>query len=173
MNRNVKSALFQGLIKFAFFAAACVLLAALGSFAALGQKARGEKAANEVRESQPPLYRDYKGVSIGMTAEEARARLGKPMTKGDDQDFYVISEKETVQVCYDKSLKVVTISVDYLAGSDAPDYKAVVGGDIEVKPDGSMYKLIRYADQGFWVSYYRSASSAAVPTVTITIQKMT
>ena len=99
MNRNVKSALFQGLIKFAFFAAACVLLAALGSFAALGQKARGEKAANEVRESQPPLYRDYKGVSIGMTAEEARARLGKPMTKGDDQDFYVISEKETVQVC--------------------------------------------------------------------------
>jgi hypothetical protein len=40
-----------------------------------------------------------------------------------------------------------------------------------MKPDGSMYKLVRYEQLGFWVSYNRTASDSVV-IVTITLQKI-
>lgn len=119
---------------------------------------------------QQPLYSDYKGVRIGMTAEEVRAKLGKPELAGDDQDYYIISQTETAQVVYDAAHKAKAISVDYVDGAGAPDYKLVVGPDIQSKPDGSMHKMVFYEGLGFWVSYNRSAGS--VPMVTITIQRM-
>ena len=126
-------------------------------------------AFNETGTTQQPLYADYKGVRIGMTAEETRAKLGQPTLKGDDQDYYVFSDKETAQIAYDGAHKVTGISVDYLDGVGAPDPKIVVGGDLEAK-NGSAYKLVRYESAGFWVSYNRTAGPVA--TVTITIQKM-
>ena len=67
-------------------------------------------------------------------------------------------------------IRVVAISVDYLAGgSGAPDYKDVIGEKVETRPDGSLYKLVRYEKAGFWVSYNRSAGNSMV---TITIQKI-
>ena len=66
-----------------------------------------------------------------MSAEEARAKLGTPALKDSDQDYYVFSENETAQISYDTAHKVVTISVDYLGGVGAPDYKAVVGGELK------------------------------------------
>lgn len=123
-------------------------------------------AANE------PLYSDYKGVRVGMTAEEVHKKLGEPSQRVDDQEFYIVSDKETVQICYDKSLTVCTISIDYLgAASGAPDYKAIVGDHIDIRPDGSMWELVRYEKAGFWVSYNRTAGAS--PTTTVTIQKMT
>ena len=119
---------------------------------------------------QQPLYGDYKGVRIGMTAEEVRAKLGKPALAADDQDYYIISQTETAQIAYDAAHKAKAISVDFIEGIGAPDYKAVVGPDIQVKPDGSMHKLVFYESLGFWVSYNRSVGG--VPTVTITIQKI-
>lgn len=112
---------------------------------------------------------DYKGVRIGMTADEAHAKLGKGL-KVDEQEFYVFSDRETAQLVFDDSNKVTGISVDYLGGVGAPDYRTVVGPDINVKPDGSMYKMVRYDNLGFWVSYNRTADSSVIM-VSITIQK--
>lgn len=137
-----------------------------------GQKSR-TPAANAFKASgstQKPLYAEYKGVRIGMTATEARAKLGEPEMKGDDQDYYLFSEKEMAQIAYNEAHEVVCISIDYTGGVGAPDYRDVVGPEIDVRPDGSMYKLVRYEELGFWVSYNRTAAEPGM--VTITIQKI-
>jgi hypothetical protein len=120
--------------------------------------------------TQQPLYTEYKGVRLGMSAEEARAKLGMPALKGSDQDYYVFSENETAQICYDAAQKVVTISVDYLGGIGAPDYKAVVGEELEQMANGSLYRIVRYASLRLWVSYNRAPGP--VTSVTVTIQKI-
>jgi len=123
-----------------------------------------------VDSAQRPLYSDYKGVALGMSAEEIRAKLGKPEMAADDQDYYIISQTETAQIVYDVAHKAKAISVDFVDGIGAPDYKLVVGPDLQAAPDGSMHKIVFYENLGFWVSYNRSAG--AVSMVTITIQKM-
>jgi hypothetical protein len=153
-------------------ALACLTLCA-GSFSADAQTQKN-RATNinvtsktGVDEATPPL--EFKGVSLGMSADEVRQKLGEPKDKADDQDFFVFNEKQTAQVLYDKTHKVVTISADFLGGGDAPTPKSIFGSDIEVKPDGSMYKMVRYPKAGCWVSYNRTAGEA--PLVSITIQK--
>ena len=120
-------------------------------------------------QAQQPLYREYRGVRLGMTAEEARAKLGVPAMKSDEQDFYIFSANETAQLVYVEQ-KVVTISTDYTSGIGAPDYKTVVGEGLLEKPDGSLFRMVRYDAERFWVSYNKSASE--MPVVTITIGKM-
>jgi len=63
--------------------------------------------------------------------------------------------------------KVVTISTDYTGGVGAPDYKSVVGEDLQVGADGSLFRMVRYDAERFWVSYNKSTTT--VPIVTITI----
>jgi hypothetical protein len=120
-------------------------------------------------QAQQPLYREYRGVRLGMTAEEARAKLGVPAMKSDEQDFYVFSANETAQLVYVEQ-KVVTISTDYTNGIGAPDYKSVVGENLQQRPDGSLFRMVLYPSERFWVSYNKGASE--VPVVTITIGKM-
>ena len=118
-----------------------------------------------------PAFQEFKGVRIGMTADEARQKLGSPTDKGDTQDFYLVSEKESVQVMYDSAKKVSALALIYMnAGANAPTAKAVMGSDIEAKPDGSLYKLVRYPKAGYWVSYSRTAGQS--PMVSITMQKI-
>jgi hypothetical protein len=119
---------------------------------------------------QQPLYSEYKGVRLGMTAQEVRTKLGEPTLKSDEQDYFIFSDNETAQIGYDVALKVKVISVDYLSGVGAPAPKAIVGGDLEPGRGGSLYKVVRYENQGFWVSYSRTAGPVVI--VTITIQKM-
>jgi hypothetical protein len=126
---------------------------------------------NSAAEDENPVFKEYRGVQIGMTTEDARKKLGNPKDKGDEQDFYVFSERETAQIVYDKTHKVTILSVDFSAGApDVPTPKSVIGADIEPKADGSMYKMIRYAKAGYWVSYNRTAGDS--PMVSITIQKI-
>lgn len=118
-----------------------------------------------------PSFTEFKGVRIGTPAEEARKKLGNPRDKSDEQDFYIFSERETAQIMYDKAHKVSVLSVDFMAGAEGvPTAKTVIGADLEAKPDGSMYKMIRYTKAGFWVSYSRTAGDS--PMVSITIQKI-
>ena len=129
----------------------------------LGVVARGQV--------QQPLYREYRGVRLGMTAAEARAKLGTPAMMSNEQDFFVLSANETTQIAYDAFQKVVTISTDYTGGAGAPDYKAVLGeGTLLQRPDGSLFRMVQYESAGIWVSYNKSAST--VPVVTITMQIM-
>jgi len=114
------------------------------------------------------IYREYRGVRIGMTIEETRSKLGDPAFKSDDQDVYVFSENETAQIVYSAKRKVICISTDYLGGTGAPNYRTVVGAELETRPNGSRYKMVRYESEGFWVSYNESVTT--VPTITVTIQ---
>ena len=159
-------------------AAACLLcLAAFAAPAQTTPQHGGTPAHNtaasakaEPNDEQPP-FQDYKGVRIGMTAEESRKRLGPPTDKGDARDFYRVSDKESVQVLYDGAKKVSAIALIYMnAGGKALTPRAVMGDDIEASPDGSLYKRVSYPKAGYWVSYSRTAGDA--PIVSVTMQKM-
>ena len=121
-----------------------------------------------------PVMTDYKGVKIGMTADEVRDKLDKKPKVADKTGFYYIfSDNETAQIGLDKDKKVRVISAMY-SGKDAnaPKYEDVFGKDVpmQTKPNGRVYNLVRYPDAGFWVAYNRSAGDN--PTTTVTIQKM-
>ena len=122
--------------------------------------------------AEEPVFLDYKGVKIGWIADEVRKKLGDPADKGEEQDFYVFNEKETCQVMYDKATRQVTaISVDFMNGArEVITPQQVFGADIDAKPDGSKYKLVRYPKAGYWVSYSRTAGDT--PIVTVTIQRI-
>ena len=155
--------------------AVVVVLSLSGSSLAQTRSARsaGAKAvatSNE-KESDAPTFGEYKGARIGMSDVEARQKLGEPKTKMERMDLYDFSEKESAMVYYDESRKVTAIVINYTgAGSGAPAPQAVIGKEIEAKPDGSMHDLVQYQKAGFWVSYSRSAGDAAV--VTVMIQKI-
>ena len=143
-----------------------IVLGLVWSASTAGQKAATTKVSAQMAQ---PLVTDYRGVTLGMTAAEAVTKLGQPMSRADDQDFFFLSDKDSVQIAYDTGRRVKTISVDYFGGTGAPDYKNVVGNEIQTKPDGSLYKLVRYESQRFWVSYNRTAGPVII--VTITIEK--
>lgn len=143
-----------GYVELTYFLIGAILLLLLGSIV------KGQSA---------PVYRAYRGVRLGMTATEVRAKFGEPVMKSNEQDFYIFSQNETAQVVYDAFQKVVTISTDYTGGVGAPEYTAVVGnGALLQRPDGSLFRMVEYDSEGIWVSYNKSA--ATVPVVTVTIQ---
>ena len=118
-----------------------------------------------------PVFNEYRGVQIGMAADDVRKKLGHLKDKGDSQDFFVLSDNETAQIVYDTAHKVVTVSVDFLSGaSGVPVARDVVGSDVPGKPDGSMYKMVRYPKAGCWVSFSRTAGDS--PLTSVTIQKI-
>ena len=116
-----------------------------------------------------PLLREYRGVTLGMTAEEARRKLGEPADKSDTQDFYVFSETESAQIFYDATRRVHAISAHYASDGAAPDAKTVLGSDVPAKEDGSVYKMVEYKRAGCWVSYSRTSGDA--PVVTVSMKK--
>ena len=145
-----------------------LLLLLLAAAIAKGQSRAETKAVKAHAQTQQQLYREYRGVRLGMTAVEVRTKLGEPVLKSDEQDFFTLSANETAQIAYDTAKKVSTISIDYTGGVGAPDYKTVVGeGVLLQRPDGSTFRMVLYDSEHFWVSYNKSAT--AVPIVTITI----
>ncbi|HKZ77251.1 MAG TPA: hypothetical protein VJ124_02930 [Pyrinomonadaceae bacterium] len=149
-------------------AAICLFLTV--SSLANAQGAR-RNAASASAEEDAPAFHEVRGIQLGMVADEVRKKLGDPKDKSDEQDFFVINDSETAQVLYDKSRKVITISVDFMGMSTtAPTAKQVFGSDIEAKPDGSIYKMVRYPKAGYWLSYNRTAGTS--PLTTITLQKI-
>jgi hypothetical protein len=135
----------------------------------VAEKTAANTSAQAKHISQP-LYREYKGVSVGTHADEVRRKLGKPEEKFDDMELFVFSDKERARVFYDKDKKARAISVTYIGtGGSAPLPAAVLGTEIESKEDGSMHKMITYPEAGYWVSYSRTAGEN--PLVMITMQK--
>lgn len=145
-------------------AAACLVLVTPAAQAQRSRDTGPQGGADD------PAFNEFKGVRIGMTVDETRKKLGDAKDKSDDQDFYLFGEKLAAQVLY-KMHKVVAISIDFMGGlNDAPSPKQVLGSDVEAKPDGSIYKLVRYPKAGYWVSYNRTAGDS--PLVSITMQKI-
>jgi len=168
MRYNVEK-LKTRIVEILFFVIGVILLLILGAVASGYAATQAKKVERGHSQIQQPLYREYRGVRLGMTAAEARAKLGEPAMKSDEQDFYIFSTNETAQIAYVEQ-KVATISTDYTGGVGAPDHKSVVGEDLLQKPDGSLFKMVLYDSERFWVSYNKSAS--ATPVVTITIGAM-
>jgi hypothetical protein len=139
------------------------------SIAGVSQAQTTQKRAALAPEENP-VFQEYRGVKIGWVADDVRKKLGSPANKGDEQDFYVFGEKETAQVLYDKG-QVTAISIDFMNGAkEVITPQQVFGADIEAKPDGSKYKLVRYPKAGYWVSYSRTAGDT--PIITVTIQRL-
>ncbi|HBB89026.1 MAG TPA: hypothetical protein DC047_15585 [Blastocatellia bacterium] len=122
-------------------------------------------------EDDSSVIHDYRGIQLGMLADEVRKKLGDPKDKSDEQDFYLFGESETAQIVYDKTRKVVTISADFLtAGTSVPTSKQVLGAEVEAKADGSVYKMLRFPKAGYWLSYNRTGGNS--PLTTVTLQKI-
>ena len=129
---------------------------------ALGQK-RGD--------DDKPLYQEYRGIQLGMGAEEVRKKLGNPTDKGDEQDFFMLNEAESAQIFYDKTKKVMAISANFLRGAEnIPTPKSLFGEELAAKPDGSVYKMTRYPKAGCWLSYSKTAGDS--PLISVTLQKI-
>lgn len=122
-------------------------------------------------EDDSSVIHDYRGIQLGMLANDVRKKLGEPKDKSDEQDFYLFGESETAQIVYDKTGKVITISADFLtAGASVPTCKQVLGADVEAKADGSVYRMVRFPKAGYWLSYNRTAGAS--PLTTVTLQKI-
>ncbi len=129
------------------------------------------KSATPTDEEGFAMFKEYRGVQLGMTADDVRKKLGSPKDKSDDQDFFVFGETESAQIVYDATHKVVTISADFLpAATSVPTAKQVLGSDLEAKPDGSLYKMVRFPKAGYWLSYNRTGGAS--PMISITLQKI-
>jgi len=145
-----------------------VMLALLAPVATQAQRSKG---AVEPADDNQPALTQFKGLRLGMAADEARKKLGNPRDKSAEQDFYLFNDTEAVQINYDKKGSVSAIAIDFMSGSHgAPTAKDILGVEADARADGSVYKIIRYPKAGFWVSYSRTAGSD--PTVTIIMQKI-
>jgi len=145
---------------------AMVVLGAALAFAAAAVARAQHKA-----EDDSSVSHEYRGIQLGMLADEVRKKLGDPKDKGDEQDFFVFGEAETAQIVYDKAHKVITISADFLTTASAiPTAKQILGTEIEAKADGSIYKLVRFPKAGYWLSYNRTSGTS--PLTTVTFQKI-
>jgi hypothetical protein len=157
---------------FILFAAATLAALALPS-AAQAQKAEQKpaQAAPPASQLEEPRYREYRGVRLGMTAAAVQAVLGTPKESEGRQEFYAVSALEMAQVFYDAQRNVWGVTVSYLGGhSSAPTPEQIFGGPVEAKPDGSIYKMVRYEGAGYYVAYSRDAGDA--PFVTVVMQKL-
>ena len=131
---------------------------------------QGQRRA-AAEEDDKPLFHEYRGIQIGMLADEVRKKLGSPADKSDEQDFYNLSDAESAQIYYDKARKVTAISANFLQGAaDIPTPKSLFGADLAAKPDGSVYKMARYPKAGCWLAYSKTAGAS--PLITITLQKI-
>lgn len=120
-----------------------------------------------------PAFQAYKNVKLGMTADEVKTTLGKPETESAEELYYTFGEDESAQIMMDKDKKVRVISLTYSENNkNAPKFEDVFGPNEkkEPKPDGSIYKMVRYPEAGFWVAYSGSVNGDSV--VSITLQKM-
>lgn len=121
-----------------------------------------------------PVMKEYKGVKIGMAADEVREKIDETPKVADKDGFYfVFSDEESAQIVLDADKKVRVISVMY-SGNDAkaPKYEEVFGKDVPVveASENGIYNIVRYPEAGFWVAYNRTAGDK--PLTTVTIQKM-
>jgi hypothetical protein len=115
-----------------------------------------------------PLVSDIRGVKIGMSATDARAKLGKAKETSDQQDYYVFSENETLQIVFAEDKTVKAISATFVgANLKPPTPKDLFGSDVEAGTDGAINKMVKYPKLGYWISYIKTGGSDPMVMITI------
>lgn len=117
-----------------------------------------------------PYVHDLRGISIGMEPDEVLEKLGKPRVSDNAGMLFSFSNKEMVQIGIGPKGKVRTIALIFEKSTeDTPDLEDIFGPTAEatVNEDGSVYKMVRYEKQGFWLAYNRSGGKTPMTTVTM------
>jgi hypothetical protein len=156
-----------------FTAVSLALAFAAASFAFGGHKGQSNLSIVTAAPTpaDKPLFTAYRGIELGMSADEAHKKLGNPKESENTQDFYQFSDNESAQLYYDDAHKVMAISITYTGKLDsAPTPRTVFGEDGEVKADGGIFKMERYPKAGFWISYTRTGGDD--PIVVLALQKI-
>ena len=116
-------------------------------------------------------FKSYRGVAIGMSAEQARQKLGTPKERSNSGDYYVISQGESVQLIFEKDLTIKSLTVNYTGDlKGAPSPKDVFGVDVKKEPDGSITKMVSFPKDGYWASFVRTGGKDAM--IIVTLQKL-
>ncbi|MBK8809660.1 MAG: hypothetical protein IPN69_02885 [Acidobacteria bacterium] len=147
------------------FRIAVVIIVCLFALQAFGQKT--------VRKENGPVWQSYHEITLGATADLVREKLGKPKTEDAEGLFYMISDLETAQFLIDAEGKVKAISVIFDAEHlTPPSFADVFGKSVVAQPreDGVIFKMVRYEELGFWISFNRMAGDKAM--VIVLIQKL-
>ena len=119
--------------------------------------------------AQAPTFREYHGVQLGMPRAAVQQKLGVPSSSDDRQDVFNVSSTEMAQVFYGQG-QVIAFTVNYLGDPKAPTAQQVFGAPVEVREDGSVYKMVRYEAAGLWIAYTSTPENP--PFVTIAVQKI-
>lgn len=127
-------------------------------------------ATARAQDEKPPVF-TYRAIPIGSSAEEVRKKLGDPKEKYETQDLYVFGDDESAQFIYDGDKKVRAIMITFTGKlGEAPTPKQVFGEDAEAKPDGGIFKMVRYPKAGFWISYNKIVGDDSI--ISIAMQKI-
>ena len=82
------------------------------SFLIAGGAVSAQTTRKPAGTEEEPVFHEYRGVKLGWLADEVRKKLGNPVNKSDEQDYYIFNnEKERAQVFYDKDRQVTAISI--------------------------------------------------------------
>lgn len=128
------------------------------------------RQALQPAQTPAPLFREYRGVALGMPKAEVHQRLGSPSSSDDRQDVFNVSDKEMAQVFYGPQGQVVAFTINYLGDPKAPTPQQVFGAPAETRADGSVYKKVVYEAAGLWIAY--TSTTEQPPFVTIAVQKL-
>ncbi|HMQ05146.1 MAG TPA: hypothetical protein PKD26_14595 [Pyrinomonadaceae bacterium] len=113
----------------------------------------------------------YRGFGIGDLAEEIRKKLGDPKDKSDRQDLYLFGDNESVQFIYGAESRVTAVMITFTGKlSSAPTPKDVFGVEVAPKPDGGIFKMVRYPKEGYWISYNKIVGDDSI--ISIAMQKL-
>jgi hypothetical protein len=121
-----------------------------------------------------PMVTELRGITIGMTADDVKDKLGKAEISEEHSLYYELADGESMQVQLDADKKVKMASMIYMGKKvDAPEYDQVFGTSAApaTEADGRIYDLVRYPDSGYWVAYSRLTVEDE-PMTTVTIQSM-
>lgn len=108
-----------------------------------------------------PAVKDLRGITLGMTVDEVRSKLGKPLSQDDSGLYYSFSNSESAQIGLDSGGKVRTIATIYSGGDqNAPKFEDVFGPNVQLaaSDNGRLYKMVRYPSAGFWIAYSKIGS---------------
>lgn len=130
------------------------------------------KTASPSQTERSPILKEYRKLTIGASAETLRDLWGKPKMEYSDGFLYEMSDSESIQIVIGSEKNIRAISITFVDGKGAPSFAEVFGEAAlpEKRENGSVYKLVRYPDAGYWVAYYAGPSENA--DVTLTMQKL-